>query len=45
MSQSERDFVEASFHMETGKCAKRVAKIGFCTYLVETEDGLIYKFS
>ena len=45
VTQSERDFVEASFNMETGKNAKRISKIGFCVYLVEADDGLLYKFS
>ena len=44
MSQSERDFVKASFKMETGLTAAKIAKIGFCTYLVETDEGKIYKF-
>ena len=44
MSQSERDFVEASFNMETGKTAKRISKISFCEYIIEADDGKLYKF-
>jgi len=45
VTQSERDFVEACFNMETGRNAKQISKIGFCTYLVKADDGKIYKFS
>ena len=44
MSLSERDFVAASFQMETGLKPAKISKIGFCTYLVETTDGVVYKF-
>lgn len=44
VSQSERDFVEASFNMETGRTAKKISKIGFCTYIIEADDGKLYKF-
>ena len=44
MSQAEREFVAASFQMETGLGIRMISKIGFNNYMIEAADGNTYHF-
>ena len=37
-------FIKAEFEMQTGKTAKCVSQIGFSEYIIETDDGEVFRF-